>query len=65
MQQTAVPLSLVINKLSKLGYAGPGAIGKKSLTAYIGRYLDKKSGKIKTIGKPNFIFNKTDWASNY
>jgi hypothetical protein len=53
------------NKLTSMGYAGAGPISSKGLSAFIGRYLDKKSGRIKTVGKPNYIYNRNNWEANY
>lgn len=56
---------MVQQKLNTMGYDVAGSINKNSLPIYIGRYLDKKTGKIKLVKRPNYIYNKYDFNATY
>lgn len=47
--------------MTDLGLAGFGRIGKKGLPSYLGRYWDPKAKRIRTIGKPSYLYNTTDY----
>lgn len=46
-----------------MGFANMGPISQKGLPLYLGRYKDRKTGRLKLISPPNYLYNWREWSS--
>lgn len=58
-------LSTAGDMLTKIGYQGLGPLAKDGLPIYIGRYVDRKTNRLKLLPRPNFAVNPSDQKQVY
>lgn len=46
-----------------MGFAHMGPVSQKGLPLYLGRYKDRKTGRLKLISPPNYLYNWKNWNS--
>jgi hypothetical protein len=56
-------LNFINDKLTLMGYATMGPIAKSGLPFYVGRWADKKTGKIHAFLKPNYVYDRFNYNS--
>lgn len=57
-------VELAQKKMVDMGYGPMGPTKKGGLALYLGRFKDPRTKKLKTMKKPNYIFNKYDYQQN-
>jgi hypothetical protein len=38
-----------------------GQLSNRSVPLYMGRWFDRRTGKVRTLPKPNYVYNSMNW----
>ena len=61
MQQISPFLGYVNNRFKSLGYGGIGQISSRGAPLYLGRWVDKRTGKARAFPKIDYVYDPLDY----